>query len=143
VEEFRRHALFCPRGRPAGVQRLDVAFDYSAFPVWAWSTIPDHGGDPGREVVSMVDPEGLGLSVELASDLRAWSEWKDLHSEYGGGRAATDQQYRAWSEQGRKLARRLSEETGVEVVYREDRGEVDLDCPNCGQRDFDTYPGQS
>ncbi|MBM0277365.1 hypothetical protein JM949_19215 [Micromonospora sp. STR1s_6] len=55
----------------------------------------------------------------------------DVHSEYGGGQVATDEQYRAWTEQGRKLAQQLSEETGAAVVYQGDRGEVDLDCPYC------------
>jgi hypothetical protein len=88
MEEFRRHALSCPRG----------------------------------------------VSAELSSGLRAWSAWKDLHSEVGGGRVGSEEQYRAWSEQGRELARRLSEETGAEVVYRGDRGDTDPDCPHCGRR---------
>ncbi|MFF5132955.1 hypothetical protein [Micromonospora sp. NPDC000121] len=83
----------------------------------------------------MVRPEGLGLSAELAAGLQAWSDWRDRHSEYGGGRVATDEQHRAWFEQGRELARRLSEETGAEVVYRPDRAGADPDCPNCGDRD--------
>ncbi|MEU2663754.1 hypothetical protein [Micromonospora sp. NBC_01740] len=82
----------------------------------------------------MVPPEGLRLSVELATALRAWSDWMDMHSEYGGGRVGTDEQYRAWTEQGRKLAQQLSEETGAAVVYQGDRGEVDIDCPSCGRR---------
>ncbi|MFV2112134.1 hypothetical protein ACFHW0_07295 [Micromonospora sp. LOL_025] len=113
---------------------MDVAFDYGAFPVWAWITIPAHGGRPSREVVGSVSPEWLSISAKLATELRAWSDWMDLHSEYGGGRAATDEQYRAWAAQGRKLAQQLAEETGAEVVYQGDRGEIDLDCPHCGRR---------
>jgi hypothetical protein len=134
MEEFRRHALYCPRGRPPSVRRLDVAFDYGAFPVWAWGVIPARGGHPGREVVGMARPEGLGLSAELSSGLQAWSDWKDLHSEYGGGRVASEEQHRAWSEQGRELTRRLSEETGAEVVYQWDRGDANPECPHCGHR---------
>ncbi|MCZ7379849.1 hypothetical protein [Micromonospora sp. WMMC250] len=70
----------------------------------------------------MARPEGLGLSAELATGLRAWSDWKDLYHEFGGGRVATDEQYRGWADQRRKLARRLSEETGATVVYQGDRG---------------------
>ncbi|MBM0275516.1 hypothetical protein [Micromonospora tarensis] len=82
----------------------------------------------------MVRPEELRLSVELATGLRTWSDWMDMHSEYGGGRLATDEQYRAWTEQGRKLARQLAEETGSAVVYQHDRGEVDVSCSYCGHR---------
>lgn len=135
MEEFRRHALFCPHGRPPGVWRLDVAFDYGAFPVWAWCTMPTRGGQPAREVVGMVRPERLGLSAELSSALQAWSDWIYLHSEYGGGRVASEEQRRASGEQGRELARRLSAETGAEVVYKGDRiGDADPDCPHCGHR---------
>ncbi|MFY1595380.1 hypothetical protein [Micromonospora sp. WMMD737] len=115
---------------------MDVAFDYGAFPVWAWGTIPACGGRPGREVVEMVHPEGLRLSPKLATGLGAWSDWMDMHSEYGGGRVATDEQYRAWTEQGRKLAQQLSEETGAAVVYRGDHVEVADDCPYCGHRGY-------
>ena len=87
-----------------------------------------------EQVVGMVRPEGLGLSAELSSGLQVWSDWKDLHSEYGGGRVASEEQHRAWSEQGRELARRLSEETGAEVVYQWDRRDADPDCPHCGHR---------
>ncbi|MCO1597395.1 hypothetical protein M8C17_19775 [Micromonospora sp. RHAY321] len=80
----------------------------------------------------MARPEGLGLSARLATGLRAWSDWKALHSEYGGGRVATDEQYREWIGQGRKLARRLSEETGATVAYPGDRGEANPDFPHCG-----------
>ncbi|CCH17210.1 hypothetical protein MILUP08_42130 [Micromonospora lupini str. Lupac 08] len=66
----------------------------------------------------MVSPETLGLSAELAAGLRAWSDWKDQHSEYGGGRVATDEQHRARSEQGRTLSRQLAEETAAEGPVR-------------------------
>jgi hypothetical protein len=69
MEEFRRHAPSCPLGRPPGVRRLDVAFDNGAFPVWARGTIPARGGHPGREVVGMVRPEGLGLSEETGAEV--------------------------------------------------------------------------
>lgn len=80
-----------------------TSVDYGAFPVWAWGTIPARGGRSCHGVAGMARPAGLGLSAEPATGLRAWSGCKDLHSEYGGGRVATDEQYRDWIDRGRKL----------------------------------------
>jgi hypothetical protein len=132
MDGFRRHALGCPRGRPDGVRRLDVRFVHLAFPVWGWGTVPGRGGRPARDVVGMVRPEGLGISAELAGELRRWAEWGDAHSEYGGGRPAAGAERRAWFERGRELAGRLAAETGAEVVYAWPADGADPDCPHCG-----------
>lgn len=119
-DDFRRHARFCPHGRPVGVRRLDVQFDYGAFPVWAWHE--------ERQVDAMVGPEHLGVSAELTDALRAWSTWQDAHSQWGGGRSATAAQWAEHTLLGRRLAERLEAETGAAVVYGRP---TDPDCATC------------
>lgn len=131
---FRRHALSCPHGQPPEGQRLDVFVDYTAFPVWARGTWPARGDRPTREGVGMASPDRLGISPQLAADLRTWADWHDAHSEYGGRIPATTEQRATQVEQGRVLADQLAEETGAEVVYAWPSGGADLDCPHCGER---------
>lgn len=125
---FREHWVGCPLGRPPGMRRLDLRFDYLAFPVWGWGTVPGRGGAGTREVVGMVRPEGLGISDGLVADLWAWSTWADTHGEYGGGDPATTADRTAWWERGRDLARRLEAETGAAVVFGRP---ADPACPTC------------
>ncbi len=80
----------------------------------------------------MARPESLGISAELATELRAWADWHDAHSEYGGQHPATGAQRRRWFSQGRMLAQRLSDETGADVVYQWPSGGADAECPHCG-----------
>lgn len=121
--DFRRHAMWCPAGRPAGVRRLDVFCDYSAFPVWG----------PG-----MLTPERLGLSAELASALAEWAREWERRFGFGSGWDASDPEgwpaYRAWFALGRPLAAALAVETGSAVVYQWPVGPdgCDRTCPQCG-----------
>jgi hypothetical protein len=113
------------------VRRLDVRFDYAAFPVWGWGTLPARSGKPARAVAGTLRPEALGLSAELTADFTAWAAWEDRHSEYGGRQPATGGERQAWFEHGRELARRLAAETGAEVVYDWPVDGADPDCPYC------------
>lgn len=122
-EDFRRHARWCPAGRPAGVRRLDVFCDYSAFPVWG---------------IGMLSPEGLAISAGLAEELAGWAgEWERRFG-IGSGWDADDPAgwpaYRAWFAVGRWLAARLAVETGAVVVYQWPSGPDggDPTCPRCG-----------
>ena len=99
--------MWCPAGRPAGVRRLDVFCDYSAFPVW------------GPE---MVAPERLGISAGLTEALAGWAgEWERRFG-VGTGWDAEDPAgwavYRTWFASGQRLAARLAVETGAAVVYQ-------------------------
>jgi hypothetical protein len=141
TREFRRHHYTCPHGRPEGVHRLDVFFDYSAFPVWGQALVPARDGRPARVVHGMARPAPLGISAELAAGLQAWADWQDAHGEYGGGMPATGEEWAAHTEEGRALAGRLARETGAEVVYRfGSSGERDRDCPHCGDRHGEQDP---
>ena len=122
-EDFRRHAMWCPAGRPDGVRRLDVFCDYSAFPVWG----------PG-----MVSPERLGISGGLAEALAGWAgEWERRFG-FGSGWDADDPAgwalYRTWFASGRELTARLAVETGAAVVYAWPSGPDggNPGCPRCG-----------
>lgn len=133
MEEFRRHPYWCPRGHPEGVRRLDVFFDYGAFPVWGKATLAEAGGRSARAVYGMAKPELLGISPQLAEDLQAWADWKDRHSAYGGGLSAGSESGTAHLAQGQELADRLAEETGAVVIYGEVLcGDNPPDCPHCG-----------
>lgn len=121
-----------PARSPAWRATLGRQVDADASPFWAWGTIPrspwpllprsrEHGtprraGPPGRPGHRAAGVFGL---KEPARRVRRLA-------------SGHDKQYREWIDQGRKLTRRLSEETGATVVYPEDRGEADLDCPRCG-----------
>lgn len=133
MEQFRRHPYSCPRGHPEGVRRLDVFFDYGAFPVWGKGVRPATDGRPATVMYGMLTPKLLGISARLTQDLRAWAQWADRHSEVGGGRSADGEAHLAHVERGRELADRLAEETGAEVVYDKvsERGNPP-DCPHCG-----------
>jgi hypothetical protein len=118
---FRRHAYFCPSGHPDGVYRLDLFFDYGAFPVWG-----RRGGRHGMMPASL-----LGISERLAADLQAWADRMDPHPDGSGSRAEGADLQAA----GRALAGRLAAETGAEVVYGvTPPRERDPDCPHCGTR---------
>lgn len=133
TEEFRRHPYWCPRGHPEGVRRLDVFFDYGAFPVWGKGTRPATGGQPARVVYGMAKPELLGISPELMEGLQAWADWTDRHGAYGGGQSASSEARRAHLAQGQELANRLAEETGAVIIYgKSRRGDGPPDCPHCG-----------
>jgi transposase-like zinc ribbon protein len=134
MEEFRRHHYSCPLGRPAGVHRLDVFHDYGAFPVWGRFTAPPSRGRPERELHGALSPGHLGVSEGLAAGLRAWAEWRDAHSEWGGRRPATTAEREAHQERGRVLAERLRRETGAEVLFEWRWPDGDPDCPHCGER---------
>lgn len=110
------------------MRRLDVRFDYLAFPVWAWGTVPGRGGGADREVVGMVRPETLSLPADLEAALRDWSRWADAHSDHGGRQPATPADRAAWQDRGRALSRRLAAATGAEVVFG---APSDPDCPTC------------
>src|SRR4029453_9969077 len=71
MEEFRRHARWCPAGHPPGGYRLDVFTEYAAFPVW--------------ERAGMSNPARLGISADLSDNLRAWQDWWEQRTEYRGG----------------------------------------------------------
>ncbi|MGI5214216.1 hypothetical protein [Plantactinospora sp. CA-290183] len=116
--EFRRHARWCPKGRPPGGRRLDLFPDYSAFPVW--------------ERDGMSRPKRLGIPAELAEALTAWRQWWERHAEYGGGEPADAAQRAAWYERGAVLADRLARQTGAEVVYLWSAGDRDQECGTCG-----------
>jgi hypothetical protein len=122
MEEFRRHARWCPAGHPPGVYRLDVFTEYAAFPVW--------------ERAGMSNPARLGISADLSDNLRAWQDWWEQRTEYGGGMAATDAEWTAWREHGRLLSERLAQETGAAVVYlRPDPPAAGrAPCPTCEHR---------
>ncbi|GAB3941696.1 hypothetical protein GCM10027614_27500 [Micromonospora vulcania] len=119
MEEFRRHARWCPVGLAPSGHRLDVVPDYAAFPVW--------------EPAGMSSPQRLGISAELAHDLRAWREWWERHSEYGGGEHASDPERESWGEVGLVLAERLARETGADVVCWWPSGPAGSDpsCQSC------------
>lgn len=136
VGEFRRHALWCPQGRPAGMSRLDLFPDYSAFPVWTWATVPGNRGRPARSALCMIRAPLLGISDQLAADLQRWADWRDSHSEWGGRQPATDEQRQEWSADGLTLAERLAAETGADVVYHWPVGPDGGDpaCTDCGER---------
>jgi hypothetical protein len=103
-----------------------VRFDYLAFPVWGWGTVP--GREGGREVVGMVRPEALALPADLEAELWDWSRWADAHSDHGGGQPATPADRSAWWERGRDLAGRLAAATGAAVVFGHP---TEPDCPTC------------
>nr|WP_296064090.1 hypothetical protein [uncultured Actinoplanes sp.] len=112
----RLHSPFCPRGWPPGRRRLDIRTDDDAFPVWGWFTLPARPGHPAREVHGNIGPRALGLSGDLAADLRDWAH---------AGRSP------GWDERGRALAGRLESETGALVVYRWPANGRDPGCPDC------------
>ncbi|MGN6606902.1 MAG: hypothetical protein ACTHMS_07825 [Jatrophihabitans sp.] len=120
MDEFGRHAGWCARGQPGdGRRRLDLFPDYAAeLPVW------DRG----------VGRSDLQLSPQLRADLAAWGrEWEqqvvpfEERTEPPGWRER-------WTEDGRRLGRRLEAETGCVVVVLEpdDPARAD-DCPQCGR----------
>jgi len=120
VNDFRRHAVWCPSGQPPNARRLDVRFDYLAFPVW--------------EAAGMSNPRRLGISDALARDLWEWRVTGEKHSEYGGKTPITPEVNAYLLRTGPVLADRLAEETGAEVVYSWPNGPDGRDptCPTCG-----------
>jgi hypothetical protein len=98
-------------------ERLEVLWDYFAFPVW---------GEDGAS-----DPIEIEISPSLRGELKAWSDewtaicWGERGPDMPDAPVPTREQYRRWWRRGRALAERLQAEVGedFEVVYghREDR----------------------
>ncbi len=136
MNDFRRHRAWCPRGRPAGQRRLDVATDNGAFPVWTWFNLPY---PPFREVHGCAGPGHLGISADLAAELQSWSTWHDAHVEAAWRSEppppSTEGDWRDWKARGRLLAQRLAEETGDQVVYLWPSEGRDATCPDCGPKE--------
>ena len=133
MEEFWRHPYWCPRGHPEGVRRLDVFFEYCAFPVWGQGMRPATGDQPAQAVYGMIRPELLGISSRLTEDLQAWADWTGRHSAYGGGQSVSGGARTAHLAQGQELADRLAEETGAVVICDKSlRRDNPPDCPHCG-----------
>ena len=138
VVDFLLHAPACSRGRPSGSRRLDVQPDYGAFPVWGWFTLPARAGRPAREVHGQLGARHLGLTGDLAAALQDWADWQSAHQRGPDLRSmqnappATEEDWRAWRERGRRLADRLAAETGAAVVCLWPSQGRDPGCPECG-----------
>ena len=134
MQEFRLQRAWCPHGRPPGRRRLDLDTDHGAFPVWEWLRLPPGRGRPVHPVHANVGPGHLGLSADLAADLRSWAAWHDRQQNAADPGAdaprATDDDWRRWRDTGTALAARLADETGAEVVHLGADG-PQADCPHC------------
>jgi hypothetical protein len=115
---FATHAGHCPHGRPGdGRARVDVFFDYSAFPVWT------AGGG------CMTGPHQLGLPPDLAADLWSWASSHDRRAVPGGQSRPADTVARHEQPRLQLLAGRLERSTGLAAVVNHPRGLGDSTCP--------------
>ncbi len=119
---FAVHAGHCPHGAPGdGRTRVDVFFDYSAFPVWT------AGGG------CMTNPHRLGLPPDLAADLWSWSSSHDRRAVPGSHSQPGDNVARHEQARLRILASRLERATGLAAVVNQPRGRGNGTCatPRC------------
>ena len=115
---FATHAGHCPHGTPSdGRTRVDVFFDYSAFPVWT------AGGG------CMTNPHRLGVPPDLAADLWSWASSHDRRAVPGGNARPADNVARHEQPRLQLLASRLEHATGLATVVNHPGGRGDSTCP--------------
>jgi hypothetical protein len=94
-------------------ERLEVKWDYFAFPVWS---VADGSCDPD-----------IPISPALREQLQRWSDdhtdaaWGEKGPDHPDTPAASPEHYREWLARGRKLTQRLQAELGddFEVIFGE------------------------
>ncbi|MEU4419693.1 hypothetical protein AB0F81_03645 [Actinoplanes sp. NPDC024001] len=92
--------------------RIKVMADYGCWPLWVW--------DPDERIFDTREPAELGLSASLVGRLEAWQQWHEsminIADPYDS-RVVTEAEEKAFAEEGRLLAGRVSAELPDAVVW--------------------------